>query len=71
MLIGAERPNSNLFTVKLVSCFVDVNYVSLLDLDTDLLVLAATGARSVLGRALHGREARVQTVELIKQAAIF
>jgi hypothetical protein len=66
MQVGAERPEPDLLPIELVSCLVDVNHVGLLDLGTDLLVLAATGARSALGRAPRGRRRKLQSVELLE-----
>jgi hypothetical protein len=66
LLVGAERPEPKLLSIELVSCLVDVDHVGLLDLGTDLLVLAATGARSALGRAPCGRGRELQSVELLE-----
>ncbi len=55
VLLGPERPDPCLLTVPLDAGFVNVDDVGILDLPTNLLVLAATGARSALGRVPRGR----------------
>jgi len=57
-----KRPDPRLLTVAFEACFVDMNHVSLLDLLTELLVLAATGARSALGRMPGGRAGEFEFV---------
>src|SRR5699024_12422056 len=54
VLVGAERPDPGLLSIELVAGFVHVDHVSLLDLGANVLVLAATGARSALGRVPRG-----------------
>jgi hypothetical protein len=54
-----------LLTVAFDACFVDVDYLSLLNLLTDLLVLAATDARSALGRVPRGRAREFKLIELL------
>jgi hypothetical protein len=66
VLIGTERSDPDLLPVELVACFVDVDHVGLLDLSTNLVVLAATGARSALGRAPRGRRRKLQSVKLLE-----
>jgi hypothetical protein len=55
-----------LLTVAFAARFVDVNHLSILDLATDLLGLAATGARSALGRVPRGRAREFQSVQLLE-----